>query len=270
VADVRQEVHAYRTILGARLRAQTTYRGSFAADVLGTVGVGAADLAEVYVIFHNVTLLGGLTFAQALVVFALATMAFSVADMLVGHLDSLPTFIRAGTVDAFYLRPLSLLGQLVTSDLSLRRVGRLAVAVVVLMVAVHLNAVAVTPRSVLLVLATVLTGTTIVGALFVAASALQFFLVEGSEVTNAFVYGGAYASQQSAQVFPGPLRLLFSYVVPAAFVAYLPTVVLLDLPGAALLPPWLGWLAPLVAAAAWGVALLLWRAGTRHYQGAGG
>ncbi|MDQ6895035.1 MAG: ABC transporter permease, partial [Actinomycetota bacterium] len=110
----------------------------------------------------------------------------------------------------------------------------------------------------------------IVGALFVAAAALQFFLVEGSEVTNAFVYGGSYASQQSAQVFPHPLRLLFSFVVPAAFVAYLPTVVLLDLPGATLLPAWLGWLAPVAAIATWGVALLLWRAGIRHYQGAGG
>jgi len=270
VADLRHDAHAYRVILGARWRAQTTYRGSFATDVLGTVGIGVVDLAEIYVIFHNVTVLGGLTFPQALVVFALATMAFSLADLLVGHLDTLPTFIRAGTVDAFYLRPLSLLGQLVTSDLSLRRIGRLSVALVVLSIAVRVNGLPVTPRTVLLAGATVVAGAVIVGALFVAAAALQFFLVEGSEVTNAFVYGGSYASQQSAQVFPHPLRLLFSFVVPAAFIAYLPTVVLLDLPGAALLPAWLGWLAPVVAIATWGVALLLWRAGIRHYQGAGG
>ncbi|MEP6631776.1 MAG: ABC-2 family transporter protein [Lapillicoccus sp.] len=270
MADLLRDVHAYRTILAARMRAQTAYPASFAADILGTVGIGVVDLTEVYVIFHNVTVLGGLTFAQALVVFALATFAFSLADMVVGHLDNLPTFIRAGTIDAFYLRPLSLLGQLVTSDLSLRRVGRLGVAVVVLAVAIRVNAIPLSPRNVLLVLATILTGAAIVGALFVAASALQFFLVEGSEVTNAFVYGGSYASQQSAQVFPHPLRILFTLVVPAAFVAYLPTVVLLDLPGAALLPSWLGWFAPVVAAAAWGVALLLWRFGTRHYQGAGG
>jgi ABC-2 type transport system permease protein len=270
VADLARDLHAYRVILGARWRAQTAYRGSLFADVLGTVGIGLVDLAEVYVIFHNVTVLGGLTFAQALVVFALATLAFSLADTVVGHLDTLPTFIRAGTVDAFYLRPLSLLGQLVTSDLSLRRVGRVGVALVVLVVAVRVNALPLTARTVVLTVGTVLTGAVIVAALFVAASALQFFLVEGSEVTSAFVYGGSYAAQQSAQVFPHPLRLLFSFVVPAAFVAYLPTVVLLDLPGAALLPAWLGWCAPAAGVAAWAVALVLWRAGTRHYQGAGG
>ncbi len=270
MAKLLRDVNAYRAILAARMRAQTAYRVSFATDVLGTVGIGVVDLTEVYVIFHNVTVLGGLTFAQALVVFALATIAFSLADMVVGHLDNLPTFIRAGTIDAFYLRPLSLLGQLVTSDLSLRRIGRLGVALVVLTIAMPVNAIALTPRNTLLVVATVVTGAAIVSALFVAASAIQFFLVDGSEITNAFVYGGSYAAQQSAQVFPHPLRILFTLVVPTAFVAYLPTVVLLELPGAALLPSWLGWLAPVAAVLTWGVALLLWRAGTQHYQGAGG
>jgi viologen exporter family transport system permease protein len=270
VADLRTDLHAYRVILAARMRAQTAYRVSFATDVLGTLGVGLTELAEVYVIFHNVPLLGGLTFAQALMVFALANIAYSLADMVVGHLDTLPTYIRAGTVDAFYLRPLPLLAQLVTSDISLRRLGRLGVALVTFAIAVHVNEIDWSARTTLVVAMAVVAGVAIVAALFVCASALQFFLVEGGELTNGFVYGGAYASQNSTQVFPGALRVLFTYVVPAAFVAYLPTVVLLDLPGAPLLPSWLGWCAPLAAALAWAVALLLWRAGTHRYQGAGG
>jgi ABC-2 type transport system permease protein len=270
VGDLRNDLQAYRVILGARIRAQTSYRVSFVTDVLGTLGVGLTELAEVYVIFTNVPMLGGLTFRQALVVFALSNIAYSLADMVVGHLDSLPTFIRAGTIDAFYLRPLPLLAQLVTSDISLRRFGRLGVAVVVFVIALRINDVEWSGRTLAALLVAIVAGTSIVASLFVSASALQFFLVEGSEFTSAFVYGGSYASQQSAQVFSSPLRVLFTYVVPAAFVAYLPTVVLLDLPGAALLPAWLGWLAPVVAVLAWTVALTLWRLGTRHYQGAGG
>ena len=33
--------------------------------------------------------------------FGLSNLAFAVADMTVGHLDRLPTYIRAGTIDAF-------------------------------------------------------------------------------------------------------------------------------------------------------------------------
>lgn len=264
------DLTAYRTILGARLRAQTSYRASFATDLLGTALVGLTELAEVYVIFHNVPRLGGLSFIQALLVFAISNVAFSVADMFVGHLDNLPTYIRAGTVDAFYLRPLPLLAQLVTSDVSLRRFGRLGVAAVVLVIAVLTNDIHWSVAAVTMLVVALVSGSAIVAALFVSASALQFFLVEGSELTNSFTYGGSYASQQSAQIFPNPLRILFTYVIPAAFVAYLPAVVILGVPGADLLPTWLGWFAPLIAAGAWGVALALWRLGTRHYQGAGG
>lgn len=260
----------YRVILRAGMRAQTSYRASFATDLVGTVLVGLTELAEVYVIFHNVPRLGGLTFSQALLVFALANIAYSLGDMVVGHLDQLPTYIRAGTIDVFYLRPLPLLAQLVTSDISLRRLGRLGVALAVLVAAIAGNDIRWSPATVSMMAIAVLAGTAIVAALFTTASALQFFLVEGSELTNGFTYGGSYAAQQSAQVFPSPLRVLFTFVVPAAFIAYLPAVVILDLPGAHLLPAWLGWLTPLVALGSWTVALVLWRAGTRHYQGAGG
>lgn len=261
---------AYRVILAARIRAQSSYRASFLTDIAGTLMVGLTELAEVYVVFHNVPSLGGLTYLQALLVFALSNVGFSLADLAVGHLDTLPGYIRTGTVDAFYLRPLPLLAQLVTADVSLRRVGRLGVAATVLVVAVAGNEVAWSLATVTMLLLALVSATAICSALFVGAAALQFFLVEGSELTNAFTYGGSYASAQSAQIFPNPLKVFFTFVVPAAFVAYLPALVILGLPGGDLLPSWLGWFAPAAAAAAWAVALGLWRLGTRHYQGAGG
>jgi len=146
------------------MRAQTSYRASFATDLVGTVLVGLTELAEVYVIFHNVPRLGGLTFSQALLVFALANIAYSLGDMVVGHLDQLPTYIRAGTIDVFYLRPLPLLAQLVTSDISLRRFGRLGVALAVLVAAITGNDIRWSPTTVSMMAIAVLAGTAIVAA----------------------------------------------------------------------------------------------------------
>jgi ABC-2 type transport system permease protein len=272
VADstLAERLRPYRVLLASRARAQMQYKTSFVTDVLGTIGVGLAEFAEVWVIFHNVDVLGGLDFTAALLVFALSNLAFSLADMFVGHLDQLPRFIRAGQVDAFYVRPLPLLTQLMTSDLSLRRIGRLSVAAVALVVALTTADIAWSPATVALIVLTVASGTAIFSALFTAAGGLQFFLVDGAEFTNAFTYGGSYAAQQSQQVFPDPLRIFWTFVVPTAFVAYVPAVAVLDLPGDRLAPPWLAWWTPLAALLAWGIAGLCWRAGTRHYQGAGG
>ncbi|UFU05768.1 ABC transporter permease [Ruania halotolerans] len=259
----------YRVLLGSRLRAQLTYRRSFVLDVLGSVAIGALEFAEVYVIFSSITVLGELDFAGAALLFALANISFSIADMVVGHVDTLPQYIRTGTLDAFLLRPLPVLAQLITSDLQLRRLGRTAFALVIGVVALAQADIAWTPALALLAALTPVTGAAIFAALFVCAAAVQFWLVEGGEFANAFTYGGSYAASYPTSIFTLPMRVLFTFVIPAAFTAYLPTLVLLGHAGPALTPAVLGWFAPLAAALAWTVALLGWRAGLRHYTGTG-
>lgn len=238
-------------------------------EVIGSTAFGLLEFAEVYVVFVNVEFLGGLDFAAAALLFALANLSFSLADMLVGHADRLPTYLREGTLDAFLLRPLPVLAQLVTSDLALRRIGRVTVSVVIMGVVLPLNDIDWAADTVLLMVVAVVAGTVIFAALFVCAAALQFWLVEGAEFANAFTYGGGYASQFPASIFTLPMRVFFAFVVPSAFVAYLPTLILLDLPGPPGLPSWLGWCGPIMAIAIWAVALVGWRAGLRHYTGAG-
>ncbi len=266
----RDPVRAYRAIVGSRVRSQTTYRASFALDVLGSVGVGLLEAAEIYVIFHNVDALGGLSVGPALLVFALANLSFSLAGVVVGHLDELPTYLRAGTLDAMLLRPLPVLAQLVTSDVSLRRLGRAAVAAVVLVIALPLAVDDWTAPAVVMLALAPVTGALIFGALFVAAAGAQFWLVEGAELTNAFTYGSSYVSSYPASVLHVAVRSFFTFVLPAAFTAYLPTLVITGQPGPPGLPAWLGWFTPVAAVLANAAALACWRAGIRHYTGAGG
>lgn len=260
----------YRAVIGSRIRAQRSYRVSFAFDFFASLLIGLAEFAEVWVIFHNIRVLGGLHFNAILVLFGLSHLAFSAADLLVGHVDNLPTFVRMGTIDAFYLRPQPVLAQLVTSEFSLRRLARIGVALVALTAGLITNDIAWGPAVVAMLALAVICGTAIFAGLFVCAASLQFFLINGSELTNSFTYGGSYAASQPASIFPTPLKMIFGYLVPVAFTAYLPTLVILRLPGPPGLPSWIAWLTPLAAAWVWLVALTLWRWGTRNYQGGGG
>jgi ABC-2 type transport system permease protein len=260
----------YLALLRSRVRAQTSYRASFVSDLIAQVLVGFVEFTEVYVVFANVHLLGGLTFVQCSLVFALANVAFSLADLAVGHVDELPTYLRQGTLDAMLLRPLPVLAQLITGDVSLRRLGRTAMALGVLVVVLlHVHIVWTVPKVLLLIVAP-LAGAAVFAALFVAAAALQFWLIEGGELANSFTYGGSYVAEFPTSVLHFALRVAFTFVVPAGFVAYLPALVLLDLDGPPGWPSWLGWLTPAMALLAWGIAGLAWRAGLRHYTGAGG
>lgn len=260
----------YRAVLASRMRSQRSYRANFRIDLVSAFLVGLVELAEVWVLFHNVQVLGGFTFAQILLVFGIADLCFSLADMVFGHCDNLPDYLRAGTLDVFYLRPQPILLQLITSDISLRRLARATVSVTCIVAALSLNEIAWGASTVGMLVLALVSGFAIFSAMFVWAAGLQFFLIRGAEMTNAFVYGGRYAATQPASVWSRPLTVLFGYFFPMAFTAFLPALVILDLDGPAWLPAWLGWCAPLAAGWAWLMAMLCWRWGLRHYQGGGG
>jgi ABC-2 type transport system permease protein len=260
----------YRAVLASRARSQASYRASFSLDLGSSALVGLIELAEVWVLFHNAVELGGLEFAQILLVFGMADLCFSLADMTFGHCDTLPTYLRAGTLDVFYLRPQPLLLQLVTSDISLRRLARGVVGLAALVTALVLNDIDWGASAVALLVLALVSGYLTFAALFVWAGGLQFFLLDGREATNAFVYGGRYAATQPASVWGRPLVVVFGFFFPMAFTGFLPALALLGIDGPAWLPAWLGWCAPVAAAWAWMMALLCWRWGVRHYQGGGG
>lgn len=264
------DLAAYRAILASRVRAQRTYGTSFATDLVATGLVTLTEFGEVWVLFHNVDVLGGLTLAQVMLVFGLAEMTFSLADLVVGHCDELPTFLLAGTLDVFYLRPLSVLGQLITADFQLRRLARAGLGGAVLVVGCVLADVDWTWDRVLLLVVVIPCAVMIYASLFVAAGGLQFFLVNGAETTNAFVYGGRYAGSQPASVWPRSLLVVFGLVFPVVLTGYLPALWLTGQSGSGFLPSWAAWCAPLAALWAVGGALTCWRWGMRHYEGAGG
>lgn len=264
------DIAAYRVVLASRMRSQRSYRSNFLIDLGSAFLVGFVELAEVWLIFHNVQSLGGLTFAQVLLVFGLADFCYSIADMVVGHCDNLPTYLRAGTLDVFCLRPQPLLMQLITSDISLRRLARASVGLASIVIALSINQIHWSLGKVVMLLMVLVCSTAIYAATYVWAAGVQFFVINGSEMTNAIVYGGRYASTQPASVWNKGLKVLFGFLFPMAITAYVPALYLLGLPGPSLLPAWLAWCLPLFAAWMWAFALWSWRTGTRHYQGGGG
>ncbi|WP_233153345.1 ABC transporter permease [Kineosporia sp. R_H_3] len=266
----RDRWRPYRAVIGSRVRSQRAYRASFRMDLFSTGVIGLVELAEVLVLYRTVDALGGLDLHQILLVFGLADFAFSLASVVVGHVDELPKFIRSGTLDVFFLRPQPVLLQVVTSELSLRRLSRAVVGLAAFCVGLVTADVPATPRTAVLLSLALVSATAISAAQYVTAGGLQFFLVNGHEMTNAFVYGGRYAATQPAAVWSAPVRAVFGYVFPMAFCGYLPVLAVLGMPGPPGLPAWLAWCTPVAALWAWCAAMLCWRWGTRSYQGAGG
>lgn len=260
----------WATVVAARIRSQWAYRTSFVLNAVGSFATGLLEFVEIFVLLTASPVYGGMTLPEATLVFALASLGFGLADLVFGQMDSLPAFIRDGQLESFLTKPLPLVPQMITSSFQLRRLARVLFGVVALVASVQFVDVAWSPVAVLLLAAAVVFGFAIYAALFVLAGGCQFWLINGTEFTNAFVYGGKYVGQLPGSVLLTPVRVFFTFVVPATVTAYLPVLLVLQRPGPELLPSWLGWLLPVFAVWSWVLAVLVWRAGVRKYTGAGG
>jgi ABC-2 type transport system permease protein len=261
--------HVYLRILGSRGRSQLAYPASFALDAAGQAIAQATELVVILAVFAQVHSLGGFARDEVLLIYALAGISFGLSDLAVGQLDELPRWIRTGELDVLLARPLGVLPQLLTSDLQLRRLGRVAVGLVVLVLVLAQGQVAFTPLNVLLVLGTPLIGATITCAIWVMTCSVSFWVIDGREVANAFTYGSQLTTSYPITVLGPWLRRVLCFAVPSAFVAYFPALALLDRPDPLGLPHALRYASPLVAVAAVAVAALVWRTAVRHYQGTG-
>ncbi|MGM1060773.1 ABC transporter permease [Saccharothrix sp. Mg75] len=227
------------------------------------------ELAAILVLFGRVSSLGGFSLDEVVLVYALAGVAFGLADMVAGQLDELPAQIRTGAFDVVLLRPLGTLAQVMASDLHLRKVGRIGASLVALVWALARNDIAWSPATALLVVPAPLSGAVIFGSIWVVANAVCFWLVEGQEMANAVTYGSGTFTSYPVTVYGPWLRRFFAFVVPGAFVAYYPSLALLGRPDPLGGPALLGWVSPLVAVATAVVAGLVWRFAVRHYRGTG-
>ena len=125
----------YLRLIGARARSQLEYRASLALQIFASALLTLLDFVMILVLFENVPELGGWTVQQVALLYGIAGISFALTDLIVGHLDLFPQMIRDGTFDQILVRPLPSLLQVVASDFSLRRLGKILQAVVVLIVA---------------------------------------------------------------------------------------------------------------------------------------
>ena len=259
----------YRTLAGAKLRSDWQYRTGFVAMFASTVLVTAMDFAGIAVIFTKTPDLGGWSFREVAFLYGVAGVSFGLADFLVGSVEQISPRVRTGMFDLLLIRPVNALVHLTASEFSFRRIGKVAQALVVLVVATAIADIEWTLGRVVMLPLTIVSGTVIACATWVITASVAFFTIETQEIANTFTYGGDLAASYPLPIFESWLRVLVTYVVPLVFVSYLPALYILDLQTPLALPSSLRFASPLAALVMAMMARAVWRAGLRHYRSTG-
>lgn len=266
---VRGGLRAYGLVAVMWIRSTMAYRASFVMTAFGNFAATSFDFVVILLMFSHVDTLGGYSLPEVAFLYGASGAAFGLADMLMGSMDRLGRRVRDGTLDTLLLRPAPVLAQVAADRFALRRLGRITQGLLVLGYALWTLDVTWTPLRVAVVPMMLLSGAAIFASLFVVGAAFQFLAQDAAEVQNSFTYGGTTLLQYPPTVFAKDLVRGVTFVVPLAFVNWLPALYVLGQPYPLDLPRWLAFTPPLVAVLCCALAGLAWRAGLRSYRSTG-
>lgn len=259
----------YWLLVSMWIRSQLAYPLSFALTVLTGVLITGTDFAAVLLMFSHIRSFGGFSLGEMAILYATASMALGIADLLTGSIERVGQRIRAGDLDVWLVRPAPAFIQAVADNFALRRIGRPLQAALVLGIAVARTDLDWTVAKGMILAVSMLTGAVIFAAIFVLGAAFQFVAIDSAELASSFTYGGQQLTQYPLSIFGKDIVRAVTFVVPLAFVNYYPVLYVLGKPAPLGLPSWIGLLAPLVAAVMITVASLAWRGGLRRYRSTG-
>ncbi|MGA8116443.1 MAG: ABC-2 family transporter protein [Actinocatenispora sp.] len=259
----------YLIQLGAAFRAQLQYRGNLLLTIVSEIAFQGVGVAFVWIIVARFGAIGGWSIAEIALLYGMRLVASGLWQVPSSQLFGVSGMVRSGEFDNFLIRPAGPLLQLLSRNVYLAPVGNLITGVVILVAAASRLPVQLSLAGLVYLLLALVGGAMVEGSFQLAAAALSFRTLSTQSlrllVDSIFDNFGGYP----LNIFPRAAQFALTFVVPLAFIAYLPAGVLLDRTGGMHVTAWLAYGAPVVGPVLLGLAYLLWRTQIRHYASSG-
>ncbi|MDR1669947.1 MAG: ABC-2 family transporter protein [Oscillospiraceae bacterium] len=259
-----KELIFYRRLIRINLLSALEYKGwwMMVLQVLLTV---AADPVGTVLLFSRFGSIGVWSMERILLVYSLSVTSYGLAEGFLRGFDYFPWHIlRTGNFDRLMLRPRSLFTQVAAHFFHIHRFARPAAGLAVIFWCLARQSAALGPRNVLLLVSALAGGALIYTGIFLLSSGIAFYSIRVLDFFN-LTFAGHQVSRIPVDHMPRLLRGMFTFLLPMLVVSYYPASVLCGW-GEAL---WKGLLALPVGALFFGLSLLVWRGGVRHYQSTG-
>lgn len=259
----------YLRLIGAQLRGQLQYRASFVLMLASSFASTFIELVAIVILFGTFHDLAGWRVGEVALLYGLISVAFGITELFGEGFESASRLVRAGEFDRILTRPVPAFVQVLATEFPLRRLGRIAQGLFVLVLADRWTAIAWTLPRVAVLCSAILSTALVFFTVMLLGAAICFWTVESSEAQNIFTYGGTELASRPLHIYNRWLQSVFLYLVPLGLTSYYPALYVLAKPDPLGLPPLVQFLAPLVAAVFFLIGLGVWELGLRHYQSTG-
>ncbi|OIV37649.1 ABC transporter permease [Mangrovactinospora gilvigrisea] len=260
----------YLLLLHAAWRGQLQYRGNLVLTLIGGVLYQGVGLAFVWAVVAKFGHVGGWGMGELAFLYGVRLTAHAAWTIPFNRLNSMDWMVQRGEFDRYLIRPAGTLTQFLNWSTNIQPLGDLIGGVGVLVAASSAAPIDWSPTAVLYLLATIAGGALVECSLQLGLCGLSFrlqatYALRMNFIDNIMNNFGGYP----LTIFPSVMRFALTFLLPLAFVAYLPANVLLHRTGELSVAPWLAWCAPLLGPLLFAAAYKFWYGQLKHYKSSG-
>ena len=260
--------------LGARLwlaglRGALQYRTDTLIIIVMALVFQGTGFAFAWVVLTRFEAIGGWSLGEIAFLYGLRLIVHAVAGALAGPFFGLEWQVRSGQFDRYLVRPVSPLLQFMTQSVQVSVLGDLLGGLAIFLAANALTDVAWSPMAIAYLLLAILGGALVELATRVLIGAMTFKTLTSAPLM--FLSDSVFSTYANypLSIFGSILAWIFTFLVPLAFVAYLPATLLLDRTAELHVAPTFAYVAPLAGFVWLAIAALTFNRQLRNYQSAG-
>lgn len=251
----------------ASIRGQMQYRLNFVIGVLSGLFFSGIGIIFVWAILETFDSLGDWSFAEIALLYGLRLSAHGTYLIFFSSFMNIDNMVRDGAYDRLLVRPVHPMLQLMFTEFRVTVIGDFVGGIAILVAALTLQDISWTPWLVLLLIGAIIGGALIDGAFQVLPASLTFKYIESWPSRVIFDDIFSRFGNYPIHIFGQVTERILTFIVPVAFVAWLPVATMLDKP--TFLPNWAGWMSVPIGIIAFGMAIFVFIRSSRQYQSSG-
>ena len=241
-------------------------KADFLIGLMGFFFTQAAGIAFLFLVFRQIPSLGDWTLSELIFIYGFAQIPRGIDHLFTDNIWLVAwRLVVNGKFDRYLLRPMNLFFQVICEKLQPDALGELLVGMILIIVSLSKGIVLVDGAHVVFFVVSILAGAVIYTAIKLLFASLAFWMkISGPVLYTA--YQLADFAKYPTEIYSRVVRVVITWIIPFAFVAYLPASYFLK-PSVS---PWntIG-VECILAVVFFGIAYLVFNRGTHAYESAG-
>lgn len=251
----------YKKIIVQDIKSKMSYRADFIISTVGMVMTNLAGFLTFMILFHNFPTINGWDYYHMLFLYGFSLVALTPVQCFFDNNWNLRFQVQSGDFIKYCFRPINVFFYFISEVFDVKGLGQLAFGLGTLGFAWHKIGLPVTVLNIGKTIVFLITASLFMIALMNFAAATCFWIV-GSGYVMVIMFRFKDFAKYPASIFSGIFKIIFTFIIPIAFVAYYPSLVLLT-PDSV---PVLSWLSPLFGAGFFYLSYRFWMLGVRKYD----